>query len=84
MPRYVLNRVRQYMDYAGVRDFLIAHETLPFWYEDHALGEWRKVYQDGALRRASQFTNLLEYAVQVRDYDYQPPAAIADIGPWAP
>lgn len=77
-------RVRQFMDYVGARDFLIAHETLPFWYEDFSLGELRKVYQDSALRRSASLTNLLEYAVQVRDYDYQPPANIADLGPWAP
>jgi lysophospholipase L1-like esterase len=77
-------RVRQYADYVAARDFLSRHETFPFWYQDYYLGEIRKVYQDGALRRAGHFTNLLEYAVQVRDYDYEPPENVAEIGPFAP
>lgn len=77
-------RSRQYMDYAGLLDFLMKHETLPFWVEDPSLGELRKVYRVSALRRLPHQTNLLEYSFQVKDYEYVPPAKVADIGPWAP
>lgn len=77
-------KVRQYMDYAGARDFSLAHETLPFWVEDYSLGELRKGYQISAFRRMPRLTNLLEYSFQFKDYEYAPPANIADIGPFAP
>lgn len=77
-------RVRQFLDYAGARDFLIAHESMPFWVEEAALGELMKGYCVSALRRLPNRTNLLEYSFQFKVFGYVPPANIADIGPWAP
>ncbi len=76
-------KIRRFQDYAGVRDFLIANETFPFWIEDSQLGELRKVYQDSALRRIGRRINWMEYSVQVRDYQYNPPTNVADWGPFA-
>lgn len=76
-------RVRTYRDYAAARDFLLAHETLPFWVEDPSTGELRRIYRVSALRRVPNRTNLLEYSFQGKDYEYVPPANLADIGPWA-
>jgi hypothetical protein len=77
-------QVHQYLDYAGARDFLIAHETLPFWVEDPSIGELSKGYCVSALRRVPHRTNLLAYSFQFKVFGYVPPANIADIGPWAP
>lgn len=77
-------RVRMYMDYSGVRDFLIRHRGLPFWYQDTYLGELVKGFQVSNLRRKPSFTNLLAYSFQFKAFNWNPPANIADVGPFKP
>lgn len=77
-------RVRHFMELAAIRAFLVDHRGLPFWYQDTYLGELVKGYQVSSWRRKPSFTNLHAYSFQFQCWDYQPPANIADVGPFKP